>query len=368
MTEEEKNSIANQIGNIGGNNAEQNAPQITGQKLKMKQKRNAITEEDEAQMDAIFNKQLGGVKIIQTGKSEIGSAELTDIGENAIGKGWIPLDREGMKDRSIFYPADWEFRVKPAGIEITKNWSQINENDENKQRLQLQIWNIFNEIVKKCVTIKTPTGILNWTHINSWDRFWFVKRVHDYSYANAGKIEFTDECENCGEEITFTLEADKLAFDMPDESVIDKHWDVIENCWKIDPKEYDINRPIIKLYTPTMGKDDIIVQWAYAQNQMGKKTDDTFLKFLPWLMKTAPKDIKLADKMIKELERQFKTWDEDFFDFMDEVIKNINVSPEEQLTTTCPNCGVEVHSTVQFQNGVKSLFTMEVRHKKFGTK
>ena len=155
---------------------------------------------------------------------------------------------------------------------------------------------------------------------------------------------------------------------MPCGEIIENHWNAEKQYWEIDPREYDVDSPVIKLYNPTLGKDDMILQWAFAQAQSKKQIDELFLKFLPWLLPKAPKDIELLDKMIKEYYRQYKQWSLEMFDFMDEIIRNININPEDRISTICPNCGVEVHSTVQFQSGIKSLFPMETRHKKFGSK
>ena len=370
MNDNENDALEKQIGNLGApegsTNKNEETPTLTGKKLKHITKKNTLSEEDEQSMKD-FLARTDGKSVFQSGPKLIGSqAEIIENdGDAPISGGWIPIDRAGLGERDIFYPAEWEFRVKPASVSVCKKWSQI---DENARDVKLQIWNVFNEIIKQCVKIQTPTGSLNWGHINSWDRFWFVKRIHDYTYAKSNKIEFTDICENCGEELTFSLETNSLLFETPDESVIDKHWDTVEYCWKIDPKEYDMTGPVIKLYTPTMGKDDIIVQWAYAQAQNGRVVDEGFIKFLPWLMKSAPKDLKLADKIIRECERQYKSWDMETFSFYDEIIRNIEVVPEEKLRTVCPHCGEEVRSAAQFQNGFKSLFSMETRHKKFGTK
>jgi hypothetical protein len=56
------------------------------------------------------------------------------------------------------------------------------------------------------------------------------------------------------------------------------------------------------------------------------------------------------------------------FSFMDEVIRNIVVSPMSKLITVCPICGEEVTSNIRFPNSVKSLFNVQNRSRKFGTK
>lgn len=354
-------NLEQQIGDLG--NASSNP--FEGQKLQHINSSHQLDSKDQDSLNAFIersNRAKG--RIIGSEANEL----TTDPYQNSIKGGWIPIDKSTMGKRSGFYPESWQFRVRPAEVQAVKNWSLINDEDTNNPEQLYVINQVFNEIVKSCVSITTPAGNLNWSNINSWDRYWFVQTVRDYTFENKSKVTFQENCDNCGEELTFYVEADKLQFDFPDDEVIENHWNAEDRCWEIDPTDYDVQGPAIKLYVPTLGKDDIILQWSYAQAQNGKKIDEVFLKFLPWMLAKAPKDLKLADTMIRECERQYKKWDIEMFSLMEEIVRNISVTPQEVVTTICPNCGMEVRSTVKFQHGIKSLFTMESRHKKFGTK
>lgn len=281
----------------------------------------------------------------------------------AIEKGWIPIDRALLGIRDQFYPEEWEFRVKPATVEAIKNWSAINE--EN-----LAITNsVFNEIVKSCVSIMGPNGKIGWGKMNSWDRFWFINTVREYTFEKGeNMLSYTEECPECGGDVTYELTSDKLVYEFPDPEVVEKHWNREDRTWYINPKEYDVNAPMVKLYVPTLEKDEAILQWAYAQAQAGKQINEPFLRFLPWLLEKAPKNGELFDNMVKEAKQQFNSWDAEMFSFMDEVLRNITVNPSEKLRQICPNCGEEVIASVRFPNGVKSIFSVPNKHRKFGSK
>lgn len=281
----------------------------------------------------------------------------------AIEKGWIPIDRSLLGVRDQFYPEEWEFRVKPATVEAIKNWSAINE--EN-----LAITNsVFNEIVKSCVSIMGPNGKIGWGKMNSWDRFWFINTVREYTFEKGeNMLSYTEECPECGGDVTYELTSDKLVYEFPDPEVVEKHWNREDRTWYINPKEYDVNAPMVKLYVPTLEKDEAILQWAYAQAQAGKQINEPFLRFLPWLLEKAPKNGELFDNMVKEAKQQFNSWDAEMFSFMDEVLRNITVNPSEKLRQICPNCGEEVIASVRFPNGVKSIFSVPNKHRKFGSK
>lgn len=284
-------------------------------------------------------------------------------GNNDIKDGWIPINRDEMDKRSVFYPENWEFRVKPASVESIKNWSAIDD-----ARIE-QLNSVYNEIIKSNVSIKSGDNTISWQNINSWDRFWFILKVREYTFSKGeAKLEYNEECEECGNPVSFTLSPDSLNFEYPDDEIIEKFWNQNERCWEIDPKEYNVDNDLVKLYIPTLGKEEQILQWVYSQVQSGKKIDEQFIKYLPWLLKNASKDPSTLDSQISLVQRQYKSWSLDMFLFMQDVVKNISVTPLQTMKTKCPNCGEEVVSSVQFPNGIKSLFIAESRYKKFGTK
>ena len=60
----------------------------------------------------------------------INEKKLTRIGEK-IGEhaeyreGWIDVDKSLLGERALFYPEDWEFKIRPATVEAIRNWSTV---------------------------------------------------------------------------------------------------------------------------------------------------------------------------------------------------------------------------------------------------
>lgn len=287
--------------------------------------------------------------------------EKEEIAE--ISAGWIPIDREQMGIRSQFYPENWEFFIKPATMNAIKNWTAIDESKPD------QVNKVFTEIIKQCVKIETHSlTSAGWGNIKSWDRFWFILKVREYTF-NTGehKIEFEDDCTECGQPIKYNLTSDSLHYEFPDEDLIKDYW--TGQVWEIDPAEYDVSHEPITLYTPTLGKDTAIIEWATAKVQAGQKIDETFIEFLVWLLDKPSKDIQMLDRQIKKIYKDYKMWDIDMFTFMKDVIKNVTINPSENLIMRCPHCGQETVSGVQFPDGIKALFANSSKPKrKFGTK
>lgn len=348
------NELESQIGEVGdaapaedtskGLGKLKYAKEVLGQKPD-------LNEDEQASLDAF----------LERSKSRKGKTVVMD--DPSVVDGWLPINREEMGIRSMFYPAEWEFFIKPATVQAVKNWTSIDEDRPD------QVNKVFNDIIKSCVKINTHSEIgAGWAQINSWDRFWFTLKVREYTFSEGeAKISFTDNCSECDAEIKYELDANSLVYEFPDDDLIEKYWCGTE--WHIDPSEYGVHHDPIVLYTPKLGKDEGIIEWASAKLHAKQKIDETFIKFLVWMLPKASKDINILDNQIQKCLAEYKSWDEDMFMFMNDVITNITINPTENLKTKCPHCGGESVGAVQFPNGVKSLFTrQDTTRRKFGSK
>lgn len=351
-----------QIGGMGGETIETpdpNTPKDLGRLRHIPGEKAELSSEEQKSKDAFeqaIARKRGGAQLRVTG-GDTGSRDIRD--------GWIPIDRGELDIRSQFYKDGYQFRVRPATVEAIKNWSSIDEDN------LAVVNNVMNEIIKSCVSIydENTNMAISWDKINSWDRFWFILKVREYTFVNGEQaLEFDEDCDGCGENIHFVLEASSLFYEFPDPEVVEKNWNQDEMYWDIDPRDYDVDYHKVKFFVPNLQKDAAILQWLYAQNNAGKNIDEVFVKFLPFMLERAPKDPTLLERMIKDCHNEFKRWDADTFLFFDEVRRNITINPTEKLIAKCPNCGEEVRSTVRFPNGIKYLFAIQGRHKKFGSK
>ena len=289
------------------------------------------------------------------------------IGENAeIREGWLDVEKALLGKRAIYYPEEWEFRIRGANVEAIRNWSNIDDENPNV------VDDVFNEIIKSCLKIVDLAGRpIPWGNIRSWDRFFFLLLIREYTFKQGEKkIKYTDYCPECDNEIEFELTSQSLMYEYPDEEVM-KYYSQEEGVWYIDPAEFGLeNEQPITLYLPTLEKDAAIKQWLInmLQENRNRKIDQTFIRFAGWLTPKISKDATIAQRQIRELEMTYKSWDRDMFAFMDGVIRNIIVTPSNKLMINCPICGEEVTSEIRFPNSIKELFEFNTGFTKFGSK
>lgn len=327
--------------------ATEHVPHV-GETLSIKPHSHDLSDEDREAA-----RQLGGGATI--------GQNLNDIAD--IREGWVPIDRSLLGERSMFYPESWQFRVRPATVEAIRNWSTIDDTNINV------VDDVFNEILKSCLSIVTPNGPLPWSNVRSWDRFFFLLLIREYTFAHGErKIEYEEDCPNCENAVKFNLTSNALMYELPDPEVM-HYFDPSSQTWIIDPAEFDMEGyPTITLYLPTLEKDANIKAWVITRAQDKKKVDSVFIKFLAWMAPKISKDETIAARQIKEYEMKFKSLDMNMFSLMNDIINNVTVTPLNKLKTVCPVCGEEFTADVRFQNGVSDLFNVSSGHKKFGKK
>lgn len=371
---EMEEELASQIGSLGGNDmiaepeiddtndgpqdivedevpAQNMATAMLGQKIN---RMPGQATKEERQRDKEFKKRLG----------------LSEVGENihqkaTIREGWIPVDRSLFGERNMFYPEDWNFSIRPATVEAIRNWSMIDGQNGNS------IDEVFNEVLKSCLSIKDAYDRpIPWHNICSWDRFFFLLLVREYTMQDGeAQISYNEDCPECDMPVPFTLESGALLYDMPDEEVLN-YYDQNNRTWVIDPTEYEVEGDPITLYLPTVEKDINIKAWMIRKLQENRnaKIDPVFIKFVSWMAPKISKDEEICKRQMKQYKVAFDSMDIDQFEFTDEVIKNIIVTPSTKLISKCPACGEEVTSDIKFPDGISSLFRHENKRRKFGKK
>lgn len=347
--------LENQIGDLGGVTPPETPNENDGKGLGKLQyadqilgHKEQLSEEEKASMERFKEK---GRKIKEDAAARV-----------QVAAGWVPVNREDMGIRSQFYPSDWQFYIKPAPVMSIKNWTAVDESRAD------QVNNVMNEIIRTSVRIEDGRGnSVGWGQINSWDRFWFILKVREATFdTGETRIEFEDECSECNSDINYTLNSSALFYEFPDDDLIEQYWD--GEKWVINPEEFDVAHEQIILYTPKLAKDQAIIDWAQAKARENQKIDENFIKYLVWMIPKAPKDLDVFDRQITKLQKEYKSWSVEMAEFMDDVVRNITINPQENLRVKCPNCGQEATSRVRFPNGIKQLFRVETKAKKFGSR
>lgn len=280
--------------------------------------------------------------------------------------GWVNIDRSELSERGVFYPDNWDFFIRPATVEAIKAWSVVDDTNPNV------VDNALNDVLKQCVKIMAGPVRISWNKLAGWDRFWFVLKVRELTFVKGeSKIEFTEPCDSCGEEITYTLDAGSLIYDAPADEDIKESYDQETREWHVAGEDYgDTTGELgdMTFYIPTIEKDIMTKEWLIKKVQAKESFDEVFLKYLPWLLAKTPRDSDMFAHQVAKIFKDYKSWSTDKFTFINSVIDSITVTPSQSLKAVCPSCGEAAVSSIKFPAGIRSLFTVKSRYKKFGAK
>lgn len=360
MSENVKDNLENAIGHIGG--VEQEGQSLGHLQHKIGQQE-SLDEEQQLGMNEFLANARSQSKITRNDDTydEDNVPRVIDIMN-----GWIPVDKRELGQRAAFYPASYEFRVRPASVDDIKKWSQI---DADPKKVQIHVLNrVFNEVLKSCVAIYDAGVKVSGMKINFWDRLWFILKVREVTFATKRMPNISvKNCPECDGTLNIDLNPSVLTFSFPDDDVM-KYFNAATRTWTIDPQEFGIAGNVINFYLPTPEKGQLIFDWALNQSRENKTIDETFLKYLPWMLPRVGKNEDFVEKMITECKRVYKSWDTpELFSFIEQVLRNIDVEPLEKIMMTCPTCGEEVMLDVEFPKGIRPLFIAET-NVKFGSK
>lgn len=313
---------------------------------------------------------LGGEETIETEfnpsprKFTPSSDKSDGVSDRDISLGWIPVNRNNLENRGIYYPESWNFKIKAASVKEIKNWSSINDEDPNSTI------EAFNEILKNCLSISDGFRNYKWNKICDWDKFYFALLIRELTFVKGeSAYNLTKKCNECDNGVNVPLSSDSMIFKCPDNETVLKHYHEQERLWLVDPTEYNVKGPKVVFYIPTLEKSNALKNWAIDKTRAEEKLNESFLKFLPWLVPNIiPTERKELEKMILEAESTYQSWEEDMFMLMDEVIDNVLVSPERYIVTQCNACGEEVRVPIRFPDGIRSLFIVSSGRPKFSQK
>jgi len=279
---------------------------------------------------------------------------------DTIEGGWVPVDRKEMGVRGKLYPETWEFRIRPATVNAIKNWNTIDDTDP------LQVVEVLNEFLNATVSIKDGAQKIATNNIHDWDRFWFILKAKEYTFAKGEKVvKFDAVCDSCGDPVTYELNAESLAYTQKDdwEDYYTKYWK--GDKWIIDPKEFGYSAEPITLWNPKTSVVTMILNWAVKQRQDGKTPNRAFILVAPWMIEKGSANPEKVETIMNLAEKKFNMIDGELYSFIKEVIDTIKINAPQELKATCTTCGEEVTARFPLYDAICHLFSSDDKHKKF---
>jgi hypothetical protein len=241
----------------------------------------------------------------------------------------------------VFYPEGTQIAIRAATVAEIRHFSGIDEND------QMEMLNILNHMIEKCVRIYIPGQPATYKDIKEIDRFYLLLAIKEYTFLNGeNKIEISVKDSN-GSNHKIELKRELLDYFNPGEIFI-KNFDQQTKSFLFKLKSGEQ----FHLYLPSLGVMNWINNWVKDKTIKKEYYNKSFIKYAPFLF---PDWKFLNEKKYLEEEQKSLNWSYQKLSVIDRLIDEMGKSINTNINYVLPN-GEEGSAPINFPGGIKSLF------------
>jgi hypothetical protein len=241
----------------------------------------------------------------------------------------------------VFYPEGTQIAIRAATVAEIRHFSGIDEND------QMEMLNILNHMIEKCVRIYIPGQPATYKDIKEIDRFYLLLAIKEYTFLNGeNKIEISVKDSNGGNH-KIELKRELLDYFNPGEIFI-KNFDQQTKSFLFKLKSGEQ----FHLYLPSLGVMNWINNWVKDKTTKREYYNKSFIKYAPFLF---PDWKFLNEKKYLEEEQKSLNWSYQKLSVIDRLIDEMGKSINTNINYVLPN-GEEGSAPINFPGGIKSLF------------
>jgi hypothetical protein len=241
----------------------------------------------------------------------------------------------------VFYPEGTQIAIRAATVAEIRHFSGIDEND------QMEMLNILNHMIEKCVRIYIPGQPATYKDIKEIDRFYLLLAIKEYTFLNGeNKIEISVKDSNGGNH-KIELKRELLDYFNPGEIFI-KNFDQQTKSFLFKLKSGEQ----FHLYLPSLGVMNWINNWVKDKTIKKEYYNKSFIKYAPFLF---PDWKFLNEKKYLEEEQKSLNWSYQKLSVIDRLIDEMGKSINTNINYVLPN-GEEGSAPINFPGGIKSLF------------
>lgn len=303
---------------------------------------------EETNFDEIAKRELAKKEQQEAKVTSFGLANgyTEDPDEPSILPGYHEIWVENFPTKGKFYPKNLRMFIRAAGVKEIRQWSTVNDEDP------FSIDEGLTDILKGCVLLRLPGKQLSFKDIKEEDRFHIILSIKDLTFAKGeNKLIIPAICQECKHENKLEVSNKSFTYKEEDERLASKY-NPESRLYEFVMKNTGKH---ISLGAPSIGVVMEISKYIRKCRETQKDIDASFIKVLPYLVNDRR---GFTEAKIKELELEFMKIDSETYQIYNGLIELVRVSVDEQVHMECEKCGAEVHTKIQFPNGIKSLFVV----------
>ena len=243
-----------------------------------------------------------------------------------------------------FYPTGTLFMVRPAQVREIQAYSMVdNENFYD-------IVEKMNDMLQSCVRIKYPDGkVGSYLEVKDQDRLYLVFLIRELTFQQGNSLAVTTSCTSCTNEFQVELKRENFSYHGIDEKLA-KFFNPSSRTYQfntVNGKEFEIS-------PPNIGLQKAFIEYIIKENNEKKTPNLAFLKIIPFML--AGRTTITYDGIKAKL-KDFEDMDDISFQFLNGAISKMTFGIKE-LKKSCGECGMEVHTDMQFPNEASGIFVI----------
>src|SRR5574344_1055719 len=245
----------------------------------------------------------------------------------------------------IFYPDGTKLRVRAAQVREIQAYSIVDENNF------ADITEKMNDMLQSCVRLEFPDGSMRtFLDLKNQDRIYIILLIRDLTFKQKNKLVVTTNCD-CGREVSIEISNKNMEFNEIDE-ILNKNFNTATKTFVFQLKNGDE----FELCPPNIGIEKAFVEYITKENNEGRPPKGntlSFLKIVPFML---PNRNNITYDGIKSKLRDFSTMSMTSFFFLNDIVDKMKYGIKG-LKSRC-ECGQEVHTDMQFPNGIANIFNV----------
>lgn len=250
----------------------------------------------------------------------------------------------------IFYKKGTKISIRSANVQEVQAYSVVDNNN------YLDVTEKMNQLLSTCIKFILPNGQNgSYKDVKDGDRLYLIFMIRELTFPGGKNLSKDVACKNCNHEFKIELRAtssEKVAksfvnYNMPEK--LEKFFSIQERVFI-----FTINDVDYKLAPPTIGIQEALFGDIKTKTQSDKNINVSFLKIASCMLYDR---INITEAGIKEKENEFKRMDMKTFQILNSAINQMLFGIKE-LSSVCPQCGLEVHTEMTFPDGAANIFVI----------
>lgn len=250
----------------------------------------------------------------------------------------------------MFYKPGTKILIRAAEVHEVQAYSAIiNEN-------LVDVTEKMNEMLSRCVRVKFANGMVgSYKDIRDNDRIFLIFMIRELTFQKNINLAKDVKCEECEHEFkiqyraTPSKEHPKSFVNYEVNEKLKPFFDQNERAFV-----FNVNGKVWKLAPPTISLQEDFFNYIKKEVEEKRKPNVTFMKIIPYTLVHLR---KISEDGIKAKEKEFREMGMEEFQFLNSAVSKMEFGIKE-LKSTCPSCGLEVHSEFTFPEGAASIFAI----------